>query len=535
MSETQQAPPIDFQGTFPPVQPGDWCKVVRPAVSPKEWFGGYLLGPAFAGVNVHVARSSQNNEIASIRTRVVAERPVPSPDRWDELLTYVDEIPKACVAPTEWDAWISRFDGSRVKLLEQARLRCRQNLVCDKDLQRYSCFVKREIKLSGLIGTTFEEVKPRNIMSAPDVCKVNLGPTFHAYAKHLHQVWNSESPIFYECGATAEAVSEWVQTWSAKLGCLLETDFSKYDMTNSTESFRFKFKAAQRLGLRGYESHVYSLLFRPAQFVTRHGVVARRASPGTLTGHPDTSWGNTITNIFVHWYSLVEAWRRDVNPSWTHAEARASPLSPHPGRDFAICARGDDMIGAIHPGLQCHIQTMKKVMSELGLVPKVRSAHSILQARFCSNAFYPTAEGRLVLAPTMKCLLKMCFTISDVGRTERTSQLQHLRGVALSLLALTNHVPLLNDMVQQLLQLTAGAKGKWLSRATREARYKYMPVEHSHAEAPDSVAWLASQLSVPIWCIQGVRAAIPFMAAPGFYNSTAIEMFVRAVASTEAL
>jgi len=517
-----------------PIQEGESCWIESVSCKSGTVVGAYIVGPVFAGINFHVARSCLENELASLRNRVVQERLVPQASAWAEVELIAQRFvqPGHAVRPMPFKEWVATFEGTKRRLLEACYDSMLGKIPAKRVLKRYNCFIKREIKLAYAAFANQTWVSPRNIMSAKDVIKVILGPYFRAYSKYCHSVWNHQSPIYYEPGGSAEEVSEWVQqepTWP-----LLENDFSRFDASNWEQSTNLKIYFAKCMGLDGEALRVYELLRETSKFTTRHGACCVRV-PGTLSGHPDTTWSNTMINLTVQWYCILKSWQQREYPNLPFAKAIELKDCPQPGTHFRLCACGDDSIGRCLPSL-VDKDRFVEAGKTLGYKMKYKAGHSLLQARFCSNAFYPTSNNGYLMAPTLKCLLKLGATVSDVGSRELRHQSAHMRGVALGLLKQTNHVPLLNDYIQMLLRSTAGAKGTFLNEARKEAERKYRKVEGSRAyESSTSLLYLSQMYGISLATLGTLRFEIAAMNQPGIYNSTAIEELTRRVAIVEDL
>lgn len=167
---------------------------------------------------------------------------------------------------------------------------------------------------------------------------------------------------------------------------------------------------------------------------------------------------------------------------------------------------------------------------DLGFIPKVKSGHDVSKMRFCSMAFYPTTDSHpWAPAPTMSCLLKLYVTLHDMKPIE---YVQHIRGVALGLIKICNHVPLLNDSLRHMLDITRSAHGKVLEAAIQECRVKYILGSGYH-ESPTAVAYLARMYDVPCCLIQDLRQFYSTNHTPGIYWFAGAELFVRAVNEVE--
>lgn len=489
------------------------------------------MGFFFSGVCPQVAASNQINEEASFRNRVVGERLVPNDEAWDELMLVADLLMPymTIVQPVSFEEWVQRFQGNKQNQLRQVNEKLNGKIPSKRELKRYNCFVKREIKLAYAAFKLIEQVCPRNIMSAKDVVKILLGVHFYSYSKYCHKHFSNKCDIYYEPGGLANEVTDWVlqkQEWP-----LLENDFSRFDRSNGLRSTQLKINYAKKLGLRGESLRIYELLLENSKFTSRHGVVCVR-QPGTLSGHPDTTWSNTMINLTVQWYCIAKAWQQREHKQTPFKELIKHPDFPMPGSHFRLAACGDDALGRVRPDY-ADKQGFLEAGKLLGYKMKLKLGHPLTQARFCSNAFYPTLNGGYLMAPTMKCVLKLGSTISSVGNQGVDAQKAHMRGVALGLLKQTNHVPILNDYIQSVLRWTQGSKGRYLNEAKREAARKYRQVEEAQQEPPHAVTYLAQMYGVSENVLHQLRNEIANMNEPGIYDSSAIEQFVKAVARVE--
>jgi len=527
-----QLPAVRYNAPLPQPCPGAWIKTRRP-LHPKDTPGSYIVGPVFEGVSFHTAVSDGFEQRASIATRVTAPHGEPQQPAWDVAMRVAQRlIPPAVVPPESFDSWLSHFSAAKRIPFMAAYNRIARGEVPLKEYTKLKCFVKREVKLWVYLGCEVEEVKPRNIISICDVVKVLLGPYFRAFMRHLHErVFPATSPLFMECGATAEQVGTWFTSGLSQpfgSGSLMEIDYSKFDMTNGAAAMAVKIAVARRLGLSGFALKIYSLLDAPSiRMTTRAGVSAGR-EPMVLSGHPDTTFGNSVLNLVAIYTAIVLSYARQHNmrlvtdKDWHDAW----PVLPQPGVDFRVMVRGDDMLGNLRAPLRTGVLD---VLTELGYKPKAKFGHPLEDARFCSNAFYPSNMGWRP-APTFKCLLKMGVTISDVPVKQRNA---HRRGVALGLLAQTRHVPILSEYIQAQLRATRGAHGKYLKEAVREARIKYLPCPEVLAQTAESCVHVAKMYRVPLWVITDVAASAANMTEVALYNSTAIEILVHAVGDVE--
>jgi len=395
--------------------------------------------------------------------------------------------------------------------LEQAHIRLEKHGFRESQLTNNNIFVKIEPKNKNWVGTFWEDVKPRLIVSCTPIVKVALGPLIVSFTQALKHAWNSKHYIFFECGSTADVVATWFNNRLVQFGeeSLFMSDFSSCDNTHSDMSLSFitdlimekcHLTAAQQRMLRSQELR--------QKLRSRRGVRASR--PAFLkSGVPNTTLYNSIINAALFCTAALS-------------------LGAKPGVDFAIMIRGDDNLAFLKPQFQ-NREHFESVAQKLGFKLKVSFPKHVPGARFCSMAFYPTPNGYYP-GPTMKCLAKMAYT----GHALRKgAERAHLRGVALGLLAGTAHIPLLADYVQALLRYTAGAKGREMHQAVKESQLKYLRAS-AQEQTPESDTYLASMYNVPLAWIVEMRQLITTMHAPGFYASVHSALFWHAVLEVEA-
>jgi len=372
-------------------------------------------------------------------------------------------------------------------------------------------FVKREVRNWAWAITTgvLELVKPRVINSCPPIGKAAAGPDTVALTEQLKENWGEDDYIFFECGSTQDIVASWFNRGLAKYGAawLLESDVSKMDRCQNKFSLGFCAQQMINAGCSSYcKQFVLGQLSRQRIF-SRHNIVAD-VDPYLKSGVPMTTLWNSIINALMNEYAFYKCGAR-------------------PFEDFILMVRGDDNLAFVRPGME---KLLVETCLKLGFKIKVKRPQRIQDVRFCSNAFYPTADGTYVPAPTIKCLTKLCATVHKV--TNKTWR-AHMRGVALGLLALTNHVPLLSDYVQMVLRNTNGSTGKAMSRAVAEASKKYFKASR-HEACAESDEYFASMYGSTAADVKSVRALISKMDEPGIYGTPTTISFVSRALTMEA-
>lgn len=427
-----------------------------------------------------MSETGHDAQMAAIRTRVTQPVPEPDEDAWAAMLELLDSpvvrnlLPLVSEMP--FKEWVARFPTKQALPLREAWDRYCRGQWTIHELFKRATFVKVEVKLN----EPFDEVKPRNITSCPPLLKVILGPWCVSAMKALARAGGCREALFFECGASATEVAEWLHHWRSVLGdeSAFENDFSKFDATYSKLTFdwlravfvKLGASAAALLGfdtafgkaktkrVRTAEGWVKKKYYRISG-KTRCGIKFSR-EPMMCSGVPYTTLGNSLTNMFATICPLIAAGAK-------------------PGTDFAVMVRGDDMFAFIRPQYQ---PVVLPFLRKLGFSPKAKIGHPIHRWRFCSNAFYPamTENGvRYVPAPTMKCLIK-CFVTHALISTKPSALLAHIRGVAMGLRSLVAHVPLLSHLMENVIAHTKLTNAKEFKRALAQSKLKNLRSDHAY-------------------------------------------------------
>lgn len=453
------------------------------------------------------------NEIAALCTRVLIDTPTPEPLAWRqvraEVLLALGNFPR--VETMSYSAWRRRYCGAAGLALDRAKELLYCGAVSLKDFAKTSAFVKVEEAL-WFLG--FSELRPRLIIQCPPITKVALGPWMVAACKALAEFFGfqtdpADAPEFFEIGKTAEQVGQWYAYWRGVFtdSCAYKSDYSAYDGTQSAFSHRTEGTAYRLMGLNKRRLKIFLTQACDVSGVTKNGVFFHR-SAFRRSGVPNTTLGNTLINLFV----LRTALRSQ---------------GAIPGVDYAIMAHGDDGAGFMKPQF---VEGVRHFIHRCGLKVKLDYGVPLERMRYCSNIFYPTAEG-LVPGPTYKSLLRTNTTISAVPEAAFS---QHRRGVALGLRNAVAHIPLWNDWVETTLEQTEGSRGQWLEKAQREMAVKVRECS-SHAETAETTAFVARAYGVDLALIRAMRTRIRSMTRIGVYSSPVVLSFIDAVARTEGL
>jgi len=475
------------------------------------------------GFCAHISQACAADELASLITRVLCERPFDT--RSAEIFQYWKEAhcqrswhysrfyePQDVIIATPWDEWVARFGSKNRTEILRAKVRLDAELYTDSDLTTNSVGTKREVKIWSTFGTFefLDPVKPRNIVAIDPIHKAAYGPFLHSLCHYLHD--QSDESVLFECGSTAEDVATFFTINERKFGPTfhIEIDLSKNDLCQSQASLGFTFDLFERFGLVGEPARILRTQLKRQKYRSRHGITAKL--PARLaTGAPNTTITNTLTNLTM----FLEGCRK---------------AGLKPGQ-FAVMVRGDDMFGWAPPATHSAI---KQSYIDGGFVPKLKAGHDVEDCRFCSNAFYPLHRSKwdYFPAPTFKAFLKMFITVHKLGERNKAS---HVRGVCLGLQAITSHVPIFNSLINQQLKYTAKSprRRSAIEQAVQEARKKYLKTTEAQQESPAAQAYVARMYRVPLAVISAVNSQVSTWTQPGVYFSPELLQFVHAVVATE--
>jgi len=393
--------------------------------------------------------------------------------------------------------------------LERAAIALDALGLSEKDLTTNDMFVKLEAKLANWFSRVFKSVKPRVIISCLAQVKVALGPYIVAYTQQLHEDWDVLDPITLGCGRVQTELATWFNRSVNDFGParFFDDDMTLFDRTESDLSLQFCTDCMAARGCHGLPLRCLRSQQKRQTIRTRNGL--RVNVPAFMrSGVPNTTLTNSITNAAVHYFALTTICGFVL------------------GRDYRMIVCGDDFMGAGIQAVHDALPLVERVLRDLGFLPKLKGNLIAENVRFLSMAFYPVAEGGYAPAPTVKCLFKLNVT---KNRLPTGTEAQHRRGVALGLLPLVNHVPILRDAIQRELRDTVGAHGHVLNRAKHEMRVKY-PLGATYHETPASDSYVAHMYDVSVDTIAYMRRFTLDMHANGFYSSTrALEFVTRSL------
>lgn len=483
--EVQQAVgPIDagaqitFATTIKPHDP------TRPAMA--------QMGPIVPGALPTVPATTSVNLYSALRDRhlLPKQRVVYSPGQLNRSVLYaLTMLPMptsykqhddaTTFWPQKFAAWFGKHDANQKRFLERALEHLQVVPYRTGFSKHHRCFTKRE-KLLKITPV------PRLVLTVTAEFAVTAGPFLWSVAKWIKEHWHLH-PVFYCPGATVEAISAWFQ-WHVDHGYI----FLEEDMSRCDSSYHAKvLKATALIYRRFYIKPKVDKAIR-AQYpkCVLHGNDGTWACvDGTLcTGSHETTIGNT-KNIVLN---KLAAWIPEgLSPVQAHYnEHELSESHNHP---LGIMQAGDDGLNAIHPAFDVDPDRL----IEFGYRAKSKWT-TPEKATFLSGRFYRVGSQYVWGPKAGRQIAKIGIDIEFDPHP-----IQKLRGVAMGMRNLANHIPLLGVLVRRILELTQGVQAKavfedWKPMAARSYDATSETYEHfahvydtNYAEIADCERYLS--------------------------------------------
>lgn len=526
-----------------------------------------VVGPVPAGVGWHVTCDGQQEQLASIRTRLIAERQRPDPEFWADAVFFVETMLSGRLVqidPLTIDEWLARFGGPNSAKVKQLRLAWR--VACNREeiaelATEYKLLMKSEVK--PCMTRDADDIKTRIVITIADYLKGLIGRWLVAESRFCHSVFSPEADFgfAYGPGASMESQAAWLIRAYEHISNLFECDFSKFDMTNSPWSAQVPLLLHKMFGMsdRVWRAHAATCL--PGKYKASDGVVARVAEPGTCTGHPGTTFDNTWKSMVAIASAVILAWGKRCHPELALPELLELEDCPRWTRDFWLMNTGDDTIGVVRPELTNGVADQ---LIRAGYNAKLRIGHDLPAATFCSNCLWPVENGKYCFGPMWKVLFKVGVTATrglerlderlyhgpdliraiKINTRAQKRMLSFRRGVAYGLLKATAFVPLLCDKVQSELATTSGvlidAKYKALGlKAYASGDWTKYVLDAPHSLDLDAAyEWAARRYAVPVGVIKMYATELRNMRfdAPGVVGSSpAWDVLRPAIAETDGI
>lgn len=296
-------------------------------------------------------------------------------------------------------------------------------------LTRRSSFVKVENNLyQSALG--MKDKAPRLIQGATPEFICLIGPWIMALQDLLKRRWGLKNNLCFTSGLKAKETAEFI---ASKQGQILEDDLGKFDCSIREpwceyEVWLCKNFGAPRAVLELMQANIKT------HGNTHHGW--KYSCLGTRkSGDPYTSLMNSVINGVSHLFLYCKWTGRTVLDAQKH---------------IFMLLQGDD-------NLMRHSESThfpwKKGMASLGFDSEAIYRSNLLKAEFCSNRLYHVDEGWIFGPKPGKVLAKFGYIINPPSNVSRESM---MRGVALGLQSMCNHIPPIKLVIDRTLQLTEG-------------------------------------------------------------------------------
>ncbi len=375
------------------------------------------------------------NEVVSLTHRALMAVPGCADHAWDAAISTFTETfeeyrkltnVQLPVPPTDWASWLKRpgITASLAQRFEAARETVREQGLTAVDYVREG-FVKVEKWTKGAIEDA-KEYAPRTIQGMSDALQVTIGPYFHAMSTAHHTIFNSETPILYAPGATAEEIGRWFSVWHAVLPIIVEGDAVRMDAHLKRPAFEAMSAYHRRMlvpsRIRDVLADKISTVGKMRKSHTKYVVDGTRKS-----GDSETTNENTDFTLASYMYCLERQGAKG------------------PGTDYALAAAGDDVIILCQLGGGIDIKRLEQDMLTLGMVVEVSLRELVADATFLSALFYPSQDG-VILSPMIgRQLSRLGWSATPQGDYGA-----YMWAVATGLHNATSHVPILRTLIAKM-------------------------------------------------------------------------------------
>lgn len=367
-----------------------------------------ILCPPVIGFNCASFSSSPYNELVGCVNRCLAVDQSHDKKLMAKLTRWVKEGASGMLEPLlaasqpvsmEWNKYISTLEPASKKFKNLRGLEAFKRRGIWYQDKWHKVFIKRELlpcddPIDGVYPLHFKD--PRIIYGngASGVMDALLGPYFKGYSKHLANVWNYESQFYYFSGSNPEEFEVFIT--DPRFSFYIEIDFKRWDSRYSEPLIQIEIWVYRNSSDDFWTIEKYVLLQLITWGVTSTLIKFKRRG-GRCSGDQNTSPGNTIGNVVVVSFALIE-----------------SGLRPH---DFRMVALGDDNL------IQCsklpHLSTFKSILERLGLAPTVKFTRDIFAVEFCSKRLLPVKDSdgnrRIILTPKLhRVIAKLNKSVSPL-------------------------------------------------------------------------------------------------------------------------
>lgn len=423
------------------------------------------------GVMIDAAQAYPESSSDSVINAVVKRILFPRNFQLDAIEDYrqytrglIQQLPRFDFLEKDWDEY--RLGKYSAKLAARMYKEWMDHVF--SELMELTGFCKAE----GYLGKTSETAKDRLIISYPNWFIVEYGPFFAAFGSCMAVQFNWLSNCFYATKTSPEKLGAFVESMEGMH--IYESDVSNWDGSMQwwhAEAFVNYIEHASPY----LPENWFWLKKRLVGYTmrTKDKNVYLKVAHALASGGLWTSQFNTFINFTkVMWISRTDFYS-----------------------NTKIMALGDDNVFALEQALdvaeatrlyECHGMKIE-------IIERLRGC----DVTFCSGLFYPV-NGHLVWGNMpFRTLMKLGIN-HNYHREEVQKRL--LYGTALSLLPSARHVPILGDLLEEIVKTAESRKLKPLKDNSHMNPYRPQGGSICYP-ATDTIAWFAERYGMELWMI----------------------------------
>jgi hypothetical protein len=302
-----------------------------------------------------------------------------------------------------FDKWNVRFPSNKARRHNDVFVQVSTDGIRDVDITKRRCFLKQEVSFNAANA-------PRLISGVTDALKVTLGPTIWTLSARASAQLDGLAGVVYAPGRTMKEMGSFYDP-DQPSEC---TDMSRFDARVTERHMIAMLPVYRHLGgstefMNILEKSIKSRCYFDSGLIVEP-LVSRRSS-----GHPNTTFENTLLNIFLHRFAHMKA----------YPEATS----------LRIMAGGDDVI------MQgCDGQKYVDYIKMLGFKVEANTK-APKEGEFYSGLFLPTTSGIILTPKIGRFLQKFGLTTVMQGKPK-----DWLLGIAKADLYVFSHVDFMANL-----------------------------------------------------------------------------------------
>lgn len=441
------------------------------ANAPKQTVKGILCGPMIMGQKAVCFKPGIATTMVAFACRMAIFPPTHSPiTRIDDFRTIFEMLESWCrqLFPPLWEpvnAWTRQqvLDHVTDTKKKAALIRCYKEIddgECEviKSMVIAKSFSKMEkhFEVSYEDGEMVPKKKqiPRLINSFHPHLNAVLAPITLPLSKQLNRVFNPDSNILYAAGCSPEEINKWMNASLEYSKVILEDDVSMSDGSHSEGSFTFTDHLMRETCIDLDNVLLYIL------HAIRHCDLHKDQLAAFITwvnnsGVPLTSWQNSVVFILTRLYAFARAFHldlTDVNALRSLIDVIRMAVSGDDGKTFIPMHYNG--VCVMEPQFLIEYSTAWADCGFSVASDKIRlfGEHNWRMATFL--AMRPVWSGSCYeYGPEPSRRLRSAFWMFDHDH----HPVSWARGVVVGLMSAGAHVPVLSDICEWYLNITAGA------------------------------------------------------------------------------